>query len=389
MTLSNLCYGDADAFSDDDGFSGNETAITMCGDDVEIVPQDADVLLGRGTKHQLHPGNLRYNGKVILSEAVRLNVVYSVSHTFTVALHQTTALLDLNRDRYIRTTSTFDKRVIIDEIVSDIVSNHGRFLKRVGNNKQWIAVSEATTRLKTAHAIQYRMRKKALTEDKPPLTDVLVSQCTKDTLPSKIALRKANEYFASCLPMQTTANKCSDSCDRCDQLEAYLRCLLSTRKSPSISSIEPTASSRFEQNVSVVQDNCDTTTGLASKAGRDAPWSTLSAPTKPVREVTVQAEEDPVDQLLKMRCNESFISLGPMDWSKSAGLNDSFTAAVEHGTVDLWSSMSFDDKALQSLASFSTLSIAPCLPQAQRHLGTQYQHGKFPKGDGSPSDCRN
>jgi hypothetical protein len=252
----------------------------------------------------------------------------------------------------------YDKRAIIDEIVDDIVSNHGRFLKRDSNNEQWVAVSEATARLKAAHAIQYRMRRKALNEDKTTLTDVVASQ---RILSSKITLPNVACCFGTGLPKQTIRKECSDKCDRCDQLEAYLRCLLSTRKSPSISSIpvEPTLSSRFEQNVSVVQDNCDTTTGLESKAS----WPTLSAPAKPVREVTVQAEEDPVDQLLKMRHNESFMSLGPMDWSKSAGLNDSFTAAVEHGTVDLWSSLSFDDKALQSLASFSTLSIAPCLPK--------------------------
>jgi hypothetical protein len=29
----------------------------------EIVPNNDDVLLGRGTKHHLHPGNQRYNGK--------------------------------------------------------------------------------------------------------------------------------------------------------------------------------------------------------------------------------------------------------------------------------------------------------------------------------------
>jgi hypothetical protein len=71
MTLSNLCFGDIDTFSDDEGSSGSETAMGDGG--VEIVPQDADVLLGRGTKHQFHPGNMRYSGKahVILSVALQ------------------------------------------------------------------------------------------------------------------------------------------------------------------------------------------------------------------------------------------------------------------------------------------------------------------------------
>jgi hypothetical protein len=247
----------------------------------------------------------------------------------TFVLHQTIALLDLNWDRYFGTTSTFAKRAIIDEIVSDIVSNHGRFLKGVGNHKQWVAVSEATARLKTAHAIQYRMRKKAQNEDKTTLLDVLVSP---RTLSSKIVLPKAGQWFSRGLPNQDSTKECCDKCDRCDQLEAYLRCLLSARESPSGSSIRPTTS-RFEQNVDAQE----------SKSGREAPWMSQPAPTKPVREVTLQAEEDPVDQLLKMRRSESIISLGPMDWSKSAGLNDSFTlAAVEQGSVDLWSSMSMN-----------------------------------------------
>jgi hypothetical protein len=32
---------------------------------MEIVPNDADVLLGRGTVHQQHPGNVVYNGKEV------------------------------------------------------------------------------------------------------------------------------------------------------------------------------------------------------------------------------------------------------------------------------------------------------------------------------------
>jgi hypothetical protein len=59
--LSNLGIVEIDTVSDDDGSSGSDTA--MYGGEVEIVPQDADVLLGRGTKHQHHPGNMRYNGK--------------------------------------------------------------------------------------------------------------------------------------------------------------------------------------------------------------------------------------------------------------------------------------------------------------------------------------
>jgi hypothetical protein len=62
MTLLYRCFVDGayqESISDDDRSSGSE--IAMFG--VEIVPEDRDVLLGRGATYQLHPGNMCYNCK--------------------------------------------------------------------------------------------------------------------------------------------------------------------------------------------------------------------------------------------------------------------------------------------------------------------------------------
>jgi hypothetical protein len=56
MSSHGSCHNNS---SDDGGSSGS---IETTGEK-EIAPSDDDVLLGRGTKHHLHPGNQRYNGK--------------------------------------------------------------------------------------------------------------------------------------------------------------------------------------------------------------------------------------------------------------------------------------------------------------------------------------
>jgi hypothetical protein len=126
----------------------------------EIVPSDDDVLLGRGSKHHLHPGNQRYHGTSATTAFDPTWITLSLTHVFCLV---PLAFLELNRDRYMDTTSPIDKKAIIKEIVDHIVLKNGRFLKRVvykDNTKQWIALSAVKVHLKTAHAIQYRMRKK-------------------------------------------------------------------------------------------------------------------------------------------------------------------------------------------------------------------------------------
>jgi hypothetical protein len=289
----------------------------------------------------------------------------------------TTALLNLNRDRYIGTTCAFDKRAILDGIVDHIISNNGRFLKRVGNKNNtelWVVVSSANARLKTAHAIQYRMRKKALqSSDDVRATsgDSTAYQRAKDTSSSKVLSPKA----ANC---KKTTTECSGMCDRCDRLEAFLRWIVSTQKLPSSPGDIALTKTQLEKGALVDGKTC-----MESKADHDTDWMALPAPTKSVKEITIQAEDDPVDQLLKMRRNESIISLGPMDLSKSARLNDLFNQPVLQGTaIDPdWPllSMSFDDQALQLSASLSSLSIASSLPKPSTALERSTS-----KGDSQP-----
>jgi hypothetical protein len=60
MSSTDPTHSDCSGNSSDKGGSSN-SAKTMAAK--EIVPSDDDVLLGRGTKHHLHPGNQQYNGK--------------------------------------------------------------------------------------------------------------------------------------------------------------------------------------------------------------------------------------------------------------------------------------------------------------------------------------
>jgi hypothetical protein len=67
-------------------------------------------------------------------------------------------LLDRSRDRYSDTFDSSQKKAILHEIVSTVLEK-GRFLKR-GDANRWTTVTAEKALQKTAHAIQYRMRKK-------------------------------------------------------------------------------------------------------------------------------------------------------------------------------------------------------------------------------------
>jgi hypothetical protein len=59
------CNSSVDSGNRDDGmlhhFSNSLMYATEANEEA-IVPRPEDVLLGRGTKHQRHPGNIRYTG---------------------------------------------------------------------------------------------------------------------------------------------------------------------------------------------------------------------------------------------------------------------------------------------------------------------------------------
>jgi hypothetical protein len=226
-------------------------------------------------------------------------------------------------------------------------------------------VSAANARLKTAHAIQYRVRKKAQQSNddvRATSTALEAYQRTKDTLSSKNLSAKAGVARGG----KQTTTECSGVCDRCERLEAFLRWIVSTQKLPSSSSVTALTQSRLEKG-----GNVGYNTLMECKVG-SADWTALPAPAKSMREITIQAGEEPVDQLLKMRRNEPIISLVPMDLPKSTRLNDLFNEPVPQDTnIDPdWPmlSMNFDDQALQLSASFSSFSIASSLSKPSAAL---------------------
>jgi hypothetical protein len=125
-----------------------------------VQPRPADVLLGRGTKHQRHPGNIRYTGTNIkLHRCARPRQLrQSVSHHILSVLEPYIDLIRSHRDAYFDSEDTLEKKLIVCRIVDVIFERGGRFLKRVHANT-WIVVPKDVARTKAAHAIQYRQRK--------------------------------------------------------------------------------------------------------------------------------------------------------------------------------------------------------------------------------------
>jgi hypothetical protein len=248
------------------------------------------------------------------------------------------ALLEINRDRYIATACIYEKRAIVDEIVEHIVATHGRFLKRVNSvdcsSKQWIIVSNDSARLKTAHAIQYRMRKKAKQSQSNSAQgartisiDDMEPICSKDT---KSSTSREND--------QATV-KCSDKCGRCERLEAQIRWILSDQGQPLWSGDEQTIGyKRHDETI------------LESKVDR-------------VGLVTPEA----LPRAVKVR-RDSLVSLEPLDlaMAPSSRLNSSMATAAAENVIDpdwLVSSLSLNrdsktDKWMDSIASISSLSIS-------------------------------
>lgn len=91
------------------------------------MPEDLDVVFGRGKPFQLHPGNQR--------------------------LHM---IVDRHRDRY-QAARRYDKFAIAEEIVETIKSGgktRGRFLRRVEGEEFWEVVPDDVAREKVAHALR-------------------------------------------------------------------------------------------------------------------------------------------------------------------------------------------------------------------------------------------
>jgi hypothetical protein len=123
-------------------------------DDWIVVPSNNDVLLGRGVKYHDHPGNARFNGRFLHDpwSCGSLKVYANVFHAYT-------ELVEKNRDCYNAAKEASKKRAILKGIVS-IILEKGRFLKN--HMGFWTTITAEQALLKTAHAIQYQMRKERI-----------------------------------------------------------------------------------------------------------------------------------------------------------------------------------------------------------------------------------
>jgi hypothetical protein len=301
--------------SDDDGSSVSGTATE------EIVPCDADVLLGRGTKHHLHPGNMRYNGtRRRITNVMMNNEVLSLTHSRLLVA----VLLDLNRDRYNGCTNSIAKRAIIREIVGSILSNNGRFLKQAINNtnktEQWVVISTAKAHLKAAHAIQYRMRKMAGTRRIMTDSSDGLEHGRTDTFLSS----SAEHVFGAC--QQST--KC---CDKCQKLESNIAWILLAQHQ--VNDLQP------------LGDRCSKDSGRGINVFNIDPLQESRSDQAQPRTDTPYGEDDPVDNLLT-QLSESFAALEPLDLSMVPSCPDDSAAAMaslmESANIDpawLWSSL--------------------------------------------------
>jgi hypothetical protein len=255
--------------------------------------------------------------------------VLSLSHSRLLIA----ALLDLNRDRYNACKNSIAKRAIIREIVGGILSNHGRFLKQLiskaNKTEQWAVITTAKAHLKTAHAIQYRMRKMAAHGDG---TRHLMSDCSDrlergrsdDKLSSTFPSSSVEHVFGVC--QQST--KC---CDKCQKLESNIEWILLAQQQ--CSNVQP-LDDRCNKDWGRVSNFNPLQTTLESKSDRAQP-----------RADALNFNDDPVDNLL-IQLSESFTVLEPLDLSMVPSCPDDSAAAMaslmESANIDpawLWSSL--------------------------------------------------
>jgi hypothetical protein len=105
---------DSDSFDSDGGAAENVS---------RIVPKDDDVLLGRGTKHNRHPGNLRYNGTKTSRASCKSCARVFPALQRSLLLYIYIAMLESNVNRYNSTKHVGVKK----DIIKAILANVGRF----------------------------------------------------------------------------------------------------------------------------------------------------------------------------------------------------------------------------------------------------------------------
>jgi hypothetical protein len=201
--------------------------------------------------------------------------------------------------------------------VDHIVSKHGRFLKRIknkDNSKQWVVLSTAKVHLKTAHAIQYRMRKKALQNG----LKISTPDPASHTVPVQFLCPRPR--LCSSGDCQRAALECSNLCQYCHSLEAYFQWyLLAQHEQQKLlwSCIVPQFSCNRDgdsgKDLNMSTSSAGHYTGLELQL--DSSAGIGGVPVLPEPSVDVPLDEDPVDKILSMRRNDSLISLALSDLS--------------------------------------------------------------------------
>lgn len=97
---------------------------------VEIEARPIDVLLGRGRSHCHHRGNQRFQ-----------------------------SLLEEYAPRYNATNSRIQKGHIAQQLIAQVQSNGGHFLRRADVGSRWIRISHSEVRVKVSQALRYKHRK--------------------------------------------------------------------------------------------------------------------------------------------------------------------------------------------------------------------------------------
>jgi hypothetical protein len=298
-------------------------------------------------------------------------------------------------------TNPVDKKAIIIEIVNHIVLKNGRFLKRVvcqDKTKQWIALSTVKAHLKTAHAIQYRMRKKSsqngrikitpnallkqqLAHGNEVLTQPLAPQiklCSYGGCQRLAMERSALCYYCHCLywfssvPLAQPSSQWTQSVAAATHVSGHVENDCPKDKTVSVAHHVSHCTSGFTPILSCSaaddnwsKDECTTAVGILQQSGRQLETDCVHEGTKAVsRESSLDAlllpeeEDDPVDRIVSLfwraQRSNSFVSLdvegqpsdlymAPRDIDDSASIGT--TMSDLNGSIDsdwLGSSLSLD-----------------------------------------------
>ena len=156
-----------------------------------FIPEDKDILCGRGKAYAHHPGNKNF------SNIVRQN------------LH-----------RYIQAPKRMDKSVVVASVVAEIASYESRFVKKHRPTGRWYQMNHDQIHEKTGHAIRDLIKSSG------------VETASKTTT-------KSSKSSAATKSKATKQSKASQAAEKKQTLKATCRRRSSRRSTTTLSSMEP------------------------------------------------------------------------------------------------------------------------------------------------------